>query len=357
MLISIGDIVARFEHEDVNMELLKNIVDNYETIPRYIFKYISVYYAKLTSFCILAHIVNCTEKKCDLITRILDAHDIVLDNESIIKHIVYKDDTKCIRKSRKYWYYLYTYMIEYIYLDPKAFFKLHVNRSLSTLLIRTDVYDDKISDLLDKLSADPYNWAHILKFIKNAELYGEKCGDIIFKIRDNILQNDKMNQKDQKISDFKNRTLLGYILQSYNQIHKNISKITNNVYISDITIPKNVPIIKDKKINCIVSLTKKEIFKLTDIEYIHIAIDDIGSIDFIDATLESSKIIVKYINQNKNILVHCFKGLSRSVCFVILVLINNGMTFDEAYEHIKNRKTIIDPNPDFLDQLTKYHKK
>ena len=354
---SVIGIIDHFEKGETDMQLLKTIVDHYDVYPPYIIKYILVYYAKSSSLCVLDHIINSTKQKqdCGLMIHILNTHDIMLCNESIIKHIACKNYTGCICKSRNYWYHMYKYFIRYVRSNINAFFNIHINRSLSTLLLRTDVYDNNITEVLETLSLDPTNWTNILRFIKDTELYGKNVGNIIFKLRDLIIQNSNTYTKGQYASIFMNQVLLGNIIRSYKQIHKNISKITDNIYISDITIPKNVPIIKDKNINCIVSLTKKNIFKISNIEYIHIAIDDIGTVNFIEATLETSKKIINYIDNNKIILVHCFKGLSRSVCFVILVLINKGMTFDEAYQYIKDRKIPIDPNPEFIDQLTEYY--
>lgn len=357
--IALMEIIDRFESKNVDLQLLKNIIENYRLYPHYIIKYISVYYAKSTALCVVDHVINCKENRCDIMTCMLDSYNILLCDEHLLKHIVCKEKSGCVCTSRLCWYSMYSYFIDYITLEPTAFFNSHLNLAMITLISRTDAYDDRLVKFIEKLALTPKSWDNILKFIRDSELFGSKIGDIIFKIRDKLLKNDKLieSAKDPNISGFKNRVLLGHVLQTYNNIHKNISKITDNLYISDITIPKNISIVKDKQIHCVVSLTKKEIFKIANIEYIHIMIDDIGSVDFIKATIESSKKIAKYVKQNKNVLVHCFKGLSRSVCFVILVLINNGMTFDEAYEHVKKHKTRIDPNPDFINQITQYIEK
>ena len=61
------------------------------------------------------------------------------------------------------------------------------------------------------------------------------------------------------------------------------------------------------------------------------------------------------ISENKNILVHCYRGISRSVCFVILVLMHQGSTFKQAYKIISDKKHNIDPNPEFIRQILYYY--
>ena len=59
--------------------------------------------------------------------------------------------------------------------------------------------------------------------------------------------------------------------------------------------------------------------------------------------------------QNRTILVHCAAGVSRSASFVIAYLMGKkNMSFDEAFEHTKERRKIIRPNSGFLEQLKKY---
>ena len=137
-------------------------------------------------------------------------------------------------------------------------------------------------------------------------------------------------------------------------MQRRISKITNNIYISDIHAANNVSLLRDKNIHCVVTLTKKEIFKMSDIEYIQIMIDDIETVDFVGMTIGTVSKIDEYIKKNRIILVHCYKGVSRSVSFVILVLVKQGLSLNEALHLIKLRRTSADPNPEFIKQIIKF---
>jgi hypothetical protein len=56
-----------------------------------------------------------------------------------------------------------------------------------------------------------------------------------------------------------------------------------------------------------------------------------------------------------NILVHCHKGVSRSISFVIGYLMKkNEMTLEEALSYVKSIRPIANPNETFLEQLQRY---
>lgn len=61
---------------------------------------------------------------------------------------------------------------------------------------------------------------------------------------------------------------------------------------------------------------------------------------------------------NKNILVHCMAGISRSVSLVIYYLMKKyNMSYITALDIIKNKRIIANPNDSFKLQLLKYQEK
>lgn len=65
-------------------------------------------------------------------------------------------------------------------------------------------------------------------------------------------------------------------------------------------------------------------------------------------------IIRSALQDNKNILVHCNAGVSRSASIVIAFLIQEKQNnFDTAYAVLKSTRPSIRPNPGFLNQLKK----
>ena len=74
-----------------------------------------------------------------------------------------------------------------------------------------------------------------------------------------------------------------------------------------------------------------------------------AAIDFITAALEK--------NSRAKILVHCYKGNSRSVAVVAgYFMWKNGLTETEALDLIRSKRSFIDPNLGFVGQLMMFHK-
>lgn len=64
------------------------------------------------------------------------------------------------------------------------------------------------------------------------------------------------------------------------------------------------------------------------------------------------EIISKALSENKNVIVHCAAGMSRSPSLVIAYLmIENRWCYEEAYNYVKRRRPIVEPNIGFVKQL------
>lgn len=64
------------------------------------------------------------------------------------------------------------------------------------------------------------------------------------------------------------------------------------------------------------------------------------------------RVISEAVANNKNVIVHCAAGMSRSPSLVIAYLmIENRWSFKETYDYVKNKRNIIDPNDGFIKQL------
>jgi protein-tyrosine phosphatase len=65
-----------------------------------------------------------------------------------------------------------------------------------------------------------------------------------------------------------------------------------------------------------------------------------------------SQIISEAIKENKNVLIHCSAGISRSPTLVIAhLMIEKNWSYEDAYRHIKSRRNFIEPNEGFVIQL------
>ena len=71
---------------------------------------------------------------------------------------------------------------------------------------------------------------------------------------------------------------------------------------------------------------------------------------------------IDYINEAKDkkgrVLIHCYKGVSRSVSILISYLIYlNKWTYDEAFDFVQSKRSIANPNIGFYLQLKLFHKR
>jgi len=61
---------------------------------------------------------------------------------------------------------------------------------------------------------------------------------------------------------------------------------------------------------------------------------------------------------NGKVYVHCVQGVSRSstVCISYLIY-TRGLTFDEAFSFVREKRGIVNPNAGFIAQLMNFHKR
>ena len=92
-------------------------------------------------------------------------------------------------------------------------------------------------------------------------------------------------------------------------------------------------------------------FRNDGIEYLKIPIFDDGSID-IQTYFEEAFEFMDQGCRDGCVLVHCCAGQSRSVAFVIGYLMSRrGMTYEEAFGHVKRVRVCASPNEGFVEQL------
>jgi protein-tyrosine phosphatase len=89
-----------------------------------------------------------------------------------------------------------------------------------------------------------------------------------------------------------------------------------------------------------------------DIDWYRLVIDDDESERISEYFFKVHSIINQAITDNKNVIVHCAAGMSRSASLVIAYLmIENRWSFEETYNFVKNKRPIIEPNIGFVKQL------
>lgn len=147
-----------------------------------------------------------------------------------------------------------------------------------------------------------------------------------------------------------------YYMQPYININYNISKINDNIYISDLPTAFNKDKIKEEGITHILStIIGLDPLYPEDFIYKTIPIRDIESQDLSEYFDECVNFMDDAIKNGGKVLVHCSYGVSRSVSMVIAYLIKkDGMSYNEAYQFLKSKRGQIEPNKGFKKQLLVY---
>lgn len=134
------------------------------------------------------------------------------------------------------------------------------------------------------------------------------------------------------------------------------SKITENIYISDFASALNKEKLKDEGITHILStvLGAEPIYP-NDFVYKNIYVRDTEEEEIEKYFDECADFIRNAIENNGKVLVHCSYGISRSASIVIAYLIKyEDKKFREAYDYLKEKRKIIEPNRGFRKKLIVY---
>lgn len=137
-----------------------------------------------------------------------------------------------------------------------------------------------------------------------------------------------------------------------------ITPIIDNLFLSCCFINENA--LKQNKIDCIVKMYKHndDLYKYyPNITYLEIDALDVPEYRISKDFVKCFKFINDNIKQNKNVLVHCHAGISRSSTIIIMYLmVKYKITIEKAYEYVKSKRSIIRPNNGFYNELNRLDK-
>ena len=134
-----------------------------------------------------------------------------------------------------------------------------------------------------------------------------------------------------------------------------INHIIDNVFLGDFRAADDLDLLKKNNIthiiNCVFNLPNS--FP-NDITYKNLNLKDEKNQPLLSALEDAYKFIKD--NKDKNILVHCVYGKSRSASVILFYLINEKKySFKEAKEFAQKIRSCVNPNEGFERELTKYY--
>jgi dual specificity MAP kinase phosphatase len=139
-----------------------------------------------------------------------------------------------------------------------------------------------------------------------------------------------------------------------------LSEVLPGLYLGSSRDAENLNLLQEHQIKTVINISTTIPCYFEDeklFEYLRLPCHDSPNQNILQYFETTFEYIREKLSKNKNILVHCQAGISRSPSFIIGYLMKyHSTTFDEAYDLVKNKRNIINPNLNFLGQLTQYQK-
>ncbi|EKE38280.1 hypothetical protein ENUP19_0284G0020 [Entamoeba nuttalli] len=115
------------------------------------------------------------------------------------------------------------------------------------------------------------------------------------------------------------------------------------------------PFLREYHIEGVLSIGTKPLYTSKKVEYLFIQCGDSISDDVSSHFNESFEFIDRFVTAEKNVLVHCVAGVSRSASLVIAyVMKKEKIPYEAALAKVKAHRFCVCPNPAFAQQLQKY---
>ena len=234
------------------------------------------------------------------------------------------------------------------------------SKKLNSLLnLQEQNQDDKVSIVSDLDEDDePYLNADL---IKTKNIFHNPINLNLHKIENNKEENDnnkfpkynrmKINLKEELSMDNNNERKID---EDYNEIIKDFLYISGYKTASTISDLRNLKI--TNIINCSGDLCENLYF--SDISYLTLNIRDNVSENIECLFFKCINYINEAKEKNGRVLIHCYKGVSRSVSIIISYLIFlHKWSYDEAFDFVQLKRPIANPNIGFYLQLKTFHKR
>ena len=161
-------------------------------------------------------------------------------------------------------------------------------------------------------------------------------------------------RKDLVLSKLRHYYYSGLYVTGIIGQNNDISFITDGLYLSNICIAYSLKDLKQYKVTHIINT----VYGLdpafpNDFKYLNLGLRDIPKENIQKVLDECNEFIDDAIQNGGRVLVHCVFGVSRSASIVINYLMHSqNMSYTEAYDYVKDKRPIINPNSGFVNQLS-----
>lgn len=135
-----------------------------------------------------------------------------------------------------------------------------------------------------------------------------------------------------------------------------MSKITENIYLGNYFNAMNYQWLMGKNISHVLNCAKEIPCSYTGkLIYKHVKGDDVPQFRMIPFLHDAADFIQDSLSKQGTVLVHCAAGISRSTtCLVAWFMKYRNMDLLSSLQYIRQRRSIICPNPGFIVQLKQF---
>lgn len=135
----------------------------------------------------------------------------------------------------------------------------------------------------------------------------------------------------------------------------NSTKIIDRLYLGNSCNARNYYDMQNDNIGLVVNASPciSNYFS-KEFEYLNVDVKDISGANILPYLLDTVNSMKEYISNhpNRNILVHCFMGSSRSATIIIAYLIKfHNYSLEDAMQYVKEKRIVVNLNKDFYNQL------
>lgn len=136
------------------------------------------------------------------------------------------------------------------------------------------------------------------------------------------------------------------------------NEIMDGIYLGALSSSYNKEELKKKRITHVVSvLAGYDPPFPGEFNYMVINALDNNNSKLIDVFDEVNAFIADAIMNNENVLIHCAYGRSRSATITAAYLIHTfGMDVERVLSVLKSKRSIVEPNANYINQLNEYYK-
>ena len=136
------------------------------------------------------------------------------------------------------------------------------------------------------------------------------------------------------------------------------SKVIEMLYVGDAEISRNIGLVKDLGINCVVNVAIEcDNHFEADFTYANYPFEDHPSAILSNAFDNACEVIERHMHRGLTSLVHCSDGNNRSAAFCLAFLMRKKRaTLKQAWNLVKNVRPTVKPYPNYLQQLVWYER-